>query len=354
MNLIEQTLKSRDYELLEEIGQGSFASVYKALNKKTNDFVAIKKIFKREKYDDIFKREIEIMQKVNDEHSLKFIEFFEDEKNYYLILELCDTDLNAYLNFRNKGLEIDAIKNILNQLNSVFKLMINKKIVHRDLKLQNILLTFTNIYQTEYIVKLCDYGISRELSKTGFASTKAGSDYYMAPEIYLENQKYTNKADIWSLGVAIYEMYFNEKPFRNKNDYLKGKLIKLPEDNQLKDLIQKMIKVDLKQRISWDEYFNHPFLIMSNNENNNNTNNDNNYNNYNDNNNNYNDNNYNDNNNNDDNNNVNNDNKNENDVIKIDYIFTIDINIKEAQFSEDIEIFIIYFFKFMESVNSLI
>ena len=111
MNLIEQTLKSRDYELLEEIGQGSFASVYKALNKKTNDFVAIKKIFKREKYDDIFKREIEIMQKVNDEHSLKFIEFFEDEKNYYLILELCDTDLNAYINFRNKGLEIDAIKN---------------------------------------------------------------------------------------------------------------------------------------------------------------------------------------------------------------------------------------------------
>ena len=46
MNLIEKTLKSRDYELLEEIGQGSFASVYKALNKKTNDFVAIKKYLK--------------------------------------------------------------------------------------------------------------------------------------------------------------------------------------------------------------------------------------------------------------------------------------------------------------------
>ena len=139
MNLIEKTLKSRGYEILEEIGQGSFASVYKALNKKTNDFVAIKKIFKREKYDDIFKREIEIMQKINDQHSLKFIEFFEDEKNYYLILELCDTDLNAFLNFRRKGLEINDIKNVLNQLNSAFKLMLNKKIVHRDLKLQNIL-----------------------------------------------------------------------------------------------------------------------------------------------------------------------------------------------------------------------
>jgi len=133
MNLIENTLKSRDYELLEEIGQGSFASVYKALNKKTNDFVAIKKIFKREKYDDIFKREIEIMQKLNGPNSLKFIEFFEDAKNYYLILELCDSDLNAYINFLGKGLEINVIKNILNQLNSTFKITKYFNIIYKHL-----------------------------------------------------------------------------------------------------------------------------------------------------------------------------------------------------------------------------
>ena len=137
-------LKNKNYELLEQIGQGAYATIFSAKNTITNEIVAIKKIFKNfnQSLKKIFDREIEIMKKLKCKHSIRFIDYFEDTKNYYIVLEFCDIDLLKYLNNNGGKLPIKVIKNILLQLNEVFRKMNEHNIIHRDLKLQNILLKF--------------------------------------------------------------------------------------------------------------------------------------------------------------------------------------------------------------------
>ena len=91
----------------------------------------------------------------------------------------------------------------------------------------------------------------------------------MAPEI-LKGENYNFKSDIWSLGIIIYFMLNKEYPYNGKNEMLlfndinSGKKLKLSNDDKLNDLIIKMLKINYNERISWDEYFNHPFLIKKN------------------------------------------------------------------------------------------
>ena len=91
-------------------------------------------------------------------------------------------------------------------------------IIHRDLKLENILVKYLNEEKTKYIVKLGDYGISREFDnqKTN-RFTSIGTPYTKAPEI-MKNEKYNDKCDLWSLGVIIYILFFKKRPFQGDNE----------------------------------------------------------------------------------------------------------------------------------------
>ena len=80
-------------------------------------------------------------------------------------MELCDCNLLERLNKTSNGLKVDEIKKILEQLNNTFKIMFKNKIIHRDIKLQNILLKYVNDQQKDYIVKLTDYGINERMTK---------------------------------------------------------------------------------------------------------------------------------------------------------------------------------------------
>lgn len=98
-------------------------------------------------------------------NTVKFYEYFHTEKEFCIVMELCDENLFQILSKKeqNKGFDIDDIKNILTKLNKSFKIMSENNIVHRDLKLQNILVKYKNKEKTDYIVKLTDYGISKHL-----------------------------------------------------------------------------------------------------------------------------------------------------------------------------------------------
>ena len=99
------------------------------------------------------------------DNSVKCYEYFNNKNNFVIIMELCDKNLSQLLKDKylkdNKGFNIEEIKEIMKQLNKGFKIMIKNNIIHRDLKLENILIKYKE--NKEYIIKLADYGNSKKL-----------------------------------------------------------------------------------------------------------------------------------------------------------------------------------------------
>ena len=269
---------NQKYKLIKEIGKGSFGNVYLAEDTTNNRKVAIKriekkKIVKNTYLHQAFWKEIEIMKICNCKNSVEFIELLQTQNNYNVVMELCDSDLHNYLYSRSSGFSTEEIRNIMIQLNNVFKIMHSKNIMHRDLKLKNIMIKFPNINdRNNYEVKLCDYGFSKALDDSLVTSTHLGTPATMAPEV-IADKAYTCQADLWSLGIIIYQLMFKDLPYLGFNEkqvlqkILARNPIKQPQDPLLKDLLNKLLTVEPEKRISWDQYFIHPFFHQYNNDN---------------------------------------------------------------------------------------
>ena len=155
----------------------------------------------------------------------------------------------------------------MKQLNKTFKKMKENNIIHRDLKLENILIKYNE--DKTYIVKLTDYGCSKKVSSISqmYCSTIVGTNIYMAPEI-LKGEKYNYKCDLWSIGVIIYKLFFIKPPFSGLNESaliknieeLGNKALKSTKNEELDDLIRQLLEKDPAKRLDWDKYFNHPFF----------------------------------------------------------------------------------------------
>ena len=150
-------------------------------------------------------------------------------------------------------------------LNKPFKYMHNNNLIHRDIKLDNIMIKFIDDSKTKFIPKVADYGLARELDK-GTAETCLGTEGYMAPEIYKkmgnedDEDLYNDKSDLYSIGVMMYKLYFSSFPFKNYNKAKTQKKRLDCEDKVLDDLLNKLLVYEPEKRISWEDYFNHPFL----------------------------------------------------------------------------------------------
>ena len=193
------------------------------------------------------------MKKIKCKNSVEYYDNFDDKDFYYIVMEKCDEDLKSFLERNKNGLSDEIIKDILLQLNEAFKIMRSKNIIHRDLKPQNILIK--HISENDFIIKVADFGLSRESNNKSFSSNN-GTNEYCAPEQRNGNYDPT-KCDLWSIGVIIYELKFNEVPFHYFN------IGTIPEEfnnKNLNDLVKRLIVVDPKLRIDWKEYFNHPFF----------------------------------------------------------------------------------------------
>ena len=184
---------------------------------------------------------------------------------------------------KGKSLEIKEIKAKFKEINSLFKYMFNEKIIHRDIKLENFLVKYINSNKNDYIIKLSDYGISKinSLQSNNFSGFK-GTIETIAPEIILQKtKKYENSVDIFSLGIILYQLSHNLKhPFgysenfsplnfyefvkkymeNYESDNIMIEFDKSIEDNDFKDLIKRMVKLNPKNRLTWELYFSHPFF----------------------------------------------------------------------------------------------
>ena len=255
------------------IGKGAFGFVYRGENRQTHEKVAIKKISKDkiissndaplEYYLSSLKKEIENMKKCECENVVKFYDYYEDEKFYSIIMELCDGSLLDYIKKLSKNLTDKEIKDIFFELNNGFKKMVENKIVHRDIKLENILIKIKN---NKIIPKICDFGFSKEIKEKS-NNTSLGTPNTCAPEV-IEGKEYDSSVDLWSIGVIIYYCYFQKYPYNNKDmkNIIKDKTLKYEKTKNefLNDLIDQLLKVDPNDRISWEFYFNHPFFTLSN------------------------------------------------------------------------------------------
>ena len=256
-----------DYK--NNLGKGFSSIVYSAKNKVTKKEVAIKRIdlsMERTSENEIL-NEYNIMKNISShcENSVKLLDFLRDEKYYFLIMEKCESNLEILINDSKNGLDIKTIKNIMNQFNKTMKYMIDNHIIHRDIKPLNLLLKKE---KDSFKVKLCDYGFSKYIEEV--SSSDLGTIIYKAPLLYKSDKDEKFKCDLWSIGIMLYKMYFKHLPFKKlqiytdlmKNKNIEIEKLKLIKDNSLKDLISKLIVVDYKKRIDWNDYFNHNFFKL--------------------------------------------------------------------------------------------
>eukprot|EP01084_Bolivina_argentea_P002825 5241_1 len=213
------------YDLIKEVGSGEFGAVWKAENKKDKKIVAIKKI-PNHKFKSI-NQEILALAKCDSEYIIKFIAQHTDADFHWIALEYCEGGSIE----KNAGKYNESeIKHIaLCVLNGLNYLHTKHKIIHRDVKPENILFhPQTNTY------KLADFGVSKQVDQTmNQTVTGAGTLRYMAPEMIQDSMKiYNNTIDIWSLGITLYYLATNTYPYKSDGvmvmmEILQGKTLKL-------------------------------------------------------------------------------------------------------------------------------
>ena len=288
------------YEQGELIDNGTFGNVYKGKDKSNNESRAIK-IIKYEKIKSYILKESNENEDIanllnvyingyinefknmkicseNNNNSVKCWKYFKNNEKFVIIMEECDGNLEKLLlkkvvenkkeNKNDKGFTPQEVLEIMKQLNNAFKIMKKNNIIHRDLKLENILIKYNDKEHKTFTVKLADYGCSKRLdSSSQKCKTFAGTVIYMAPEI-LEKKEYDDKCDLWSIGIIIYRLLFVKSPFSGKKEYaliqnfnkFDNNLLKQSGNDELDDLIKKLLVIDPEKRINWDNYFNHGFF----------------------------------------------------------------------------------------------
>ena len=228
------------YKNIETIGYGTFGNIYKAQNKQTKNYVAIKEFFK-EKSNNHHLKEIEVMKKLNQNNSI-LKETFETKEYFYIVMEICICNLENYIQMREKGLSSNEIKQILIQINNILKILLNEDIQLRDLNTRIILISLNKI--DNILIKLSNLISSNDISYT---KTVSKISLTSAPEI-INYEGDLSKSVLWSLGILIYYMTFKEYPYYGDNEYKlfedikSGKNLQSIENQELNDLMNKIFK----------------------------------------------------------------------------------------------------------------
>lgn len=305
----------------EEIGRGSFATVYKATHTDSQGvetLVAIKSVNMgklNKKLKDNLTSEISILKSLHHPHIAALIDCKETTQHIHLIMEyvaLGDLSqfikrreqirdsvyvgnmMTKYPNPRAGGLHEVVVRHFLQQLASALQFLRVRNLIHRDVKPQNLLLNPSPEYflktrpspmpyqssddalepicgiRSLPMLKIADFGFARSLPSTSLAETLCGSPLYMAPEI-LRYEKYDAKADLWSVGTVLYEMVTSRPPFRAANhvELLRkiektNDVIRFGEDivvsDAMKKLIRSLLRRDPRERVSFPDFFDNEII----------------------------------------------------------------------------------------------
>ena len=283
-----------DITLLRLLGKGSYGEVYLSLKQNVKKLFATKKV-KRKKTDDemtkYFKNEINILRILNHPNIVKLEEIKMDENNYYIVMEYINGGelsdyLKNYIDKYGKPFSEEIVQYLMKQIISALIYIHDLNIIHRDLKLENIMVDFDNEKDKEELnmmkakIKIIDFGFAIMLSsKFSLTNSAVGTFMYMDPKILKEfdnqvlvdkSRGYGKEVDIWSLGCICYQLFRGKYPFEAKTfEELVGKIDKgkyrLPTtaSREIISFLDKMLKYKGKDRLSAKELINEPFLVKN-------------------------------------------------------------------------------------------
>ena len=289
-----------DYKLIKPLGKGSFGETY--LTQKGNDptFLATK-VLERKKMEKVstikyLENEIKILKQLHHPHIVRFENFLASNSNYYLIMEFCNGGdltgcLKKYKNlYKEKTFSIQIVQYLMRQIIDALQYIHSLKIIHRDIKLDNILLSFKNEIDKQNLnmlasdIKIIDFGLSTKLDPSNLAYTVLGSPINMDPLILKKFDKaggyqvlegYNEKADIWSLGTVFYQLLTGEELFHVHS--MKELMKKVEEGNYVIPLnknfskeavsfLNCMLQYNPDERLSITELAQQDFIVKNVNE----------------------------------------------------------------------------------------
>jgi len=258
-----------EYEECSLKEETNLGFIYNAYNKKAGRDCCLKIISKKQlqlgDYDFLLEqlnREEKITNLCNSENTVHFYRKLETKDNIIFELEYCEDNLNNYL-LENGELKenLKLFKNIIISLAKALKTLHDKGVMHRDIKPSNIFY----IDDPPNIIKLGDFGCSIFIKDN--KSEPIGTIFYTAPEI-IKNFEYDERCDLWSLGITLFRLYFGflpygENPNTNKiNKVVYGKkklIIKKTEIPTLDILFNRLLVINPKDRMTYDEFFKYVF-----------------------------------------------------------------------------------------------
>ncbi|NXN31642.1 NEK5 kinase, partial [Nycticryphes semicollaris] len=259
------------YEIIKKIGEGSFGTIFLAKGKVDNEQCVVKEINLTKmpvKEKEASQKEVILLAKMKHANIVTFYDCLQEKNKLYIVMEYCDGgDLMKRINMQHGVLfDEDQILSWFVQISLGLKHIHDKKILHRDVKAQNIFLS-----NNGKVAKLGDFGIARQLNSTmEFAHTCVGTPYYLSPEI-CENRPYNNKTDIWSLGCVLYELCALKHPVSTfEGNSLHQLVLKICRGRfrpvspnysyDLRTLISQLFKISPRDRPSINSILRKPFL----------------------------------------------------------------------------------------------
>ena len=259
-----------NYVVLKEIGTGTYSKVQLVQHKINLSIRAMKVIKKKKKKgtnvtneNEVYK-EVDLLIKMDHPNIVKIFEFYNGEKEYYLIMEYCEGGELFDKIVKSNLTEIQCAY-IMYQILSAVNYCHKMKIIHRDLKPENIL-----IQKDEdgfYRVKICDFGTSKAFKIGDTQKQLVGSAYYIAPEVI--QKKYNSKCDLWSCGVIMFVLLTKKPPFGGRTDQIIMQNIQIGKykaellDNfspYAKELVSLLLEKNIKKRINAETALNHPWF----------------------------------------------------------------------------------------------
>ena len=281
-----------NYLIKEFLGKGTFGEVYLTTKKDSNFLYATKKMSKSlvddPGYNKYFINEICILKQLCHKNIIKLEELKRTTNNYYVIMEYCNGGnltecLEKYINIYHRPFKEEIVQHIMRQLVSAINYIHGLGIIHRDLKLDNILVKFENEEDKNQLnllkseIKIIDFGFAAYKDQSGLFKTAVGSPMNMDPLILKKfnatgsvNKElgYDEKADIWSLGTLCYQMLIGSCTFDAYN--MKELVFKIEEGNyrvpidlskEVVSFLNAMIQYEPQKRLSASELIKHAFLI---------------------------------------------------------------------------------------------
>jgi len=255
------------------LGAGAFGEVRVCVHRESGAQRAVKVLRKAHMDEDekrMFFNEISILKDLDHPNILKMYEFFEDDKRYYIVTDICKGgELFDEIVARGKFSERDASM-LMKQVLSCINYCHQNNIVHRDLKPENILLEQNKEFDQ---IKIIDFGTSLVIEDGKKLDEKLGTPYYIAPEVLAKN--YTNKCDIWSCGVITYIVLSGIPPFNGASDQEIMKKVKVGKftfsdpiwnniSDQAKEFITQLLTKDQNKRPSAEQALKHAWIEQAN------------------------------------------------------------------------------------------